>query len=125
MGTHLVKFWTTFDCSARHFSFIFGEHVWEEKLTRTQVVRVQNGSKGAGEALAGSDTEGDGDVVDGLDVVFDFDDGVEAFTGLDGVWNGDANDPSRGEGEQGSSGSEGGSETHDEDCLRKCRKIGR
>jgi len=90
----------------------FGEVLGLVGLFRTQVIRAHHSSEGAGEALAWCNAKGYGDVVNGLDIIFNFDDCVEAITGLDSVWNSDADDSGGNEREEGRSGSEGSCEAH-------------
>lgn len=79
-----------------HIYFLVGG-----QLTGTEIERVHDRAQRLGIAGAGSDADGDGDVVDGLDVVFGLDVEVEAVAGLDGFGDGDADDSGAGEGDEG------------------------
>jgi hypothetical protein len=57
-------------------------------------------SKGVFRGGTGVDSECDGNVVDGLDIVFNNYDGIETLARCDGVWDGDADDAARGKSEE-------------------------
>lgn len=71
------------------------------RLTRTEVERVGGAAQRVGVPVAVVVAEGDGHVVDGLDVVLAHDDGLEVLAGLDGLGHLDADDARLGQGEEG------------------------
>lgn len=82
------------------------------KLTWTQVERIHHCAQGVGEAVARGDAKGNGDVVDGLDVVLCLDYGVEPGTGRYRVGDSYSDYTRTGEGEKSSGSYEGTLKMH-------------
>lgn len=81
-----------------------------ERHTRSQVGGVEDLAQRLGVSLAVSEAPGDGDVVDGLDVVLGDDEALDGGAGGDGLGDSDADDAGAGDGQEGGEG--GGVEEH-------------
>lgn len=91
---------------------------------RAQVRRVEDVAQGTGVACAGGDTEGDADIVDGLDEVGRLEGQGEGSAGGDGGGRNNAGDDGAGREGQGQEGQDGGGELHFEDWFLRGRRSG-